>query len=85
MVDIHSEHYKIARRYMIRIRRDDFKDPHELAKYAAVCGLTIDQFREKYEFLVKDEPPQIELNLFGAKEIKSSEHHVAAGQPLEDQ
>ena len=35
MVDINSERYKIARRYMIRLRRDDFQDPHELAK---VCS-----------------------------------------------
>ncbi len=31
MVDIHSTRYGIARRYMIRLRRDDFEDPHELA------------------------------------------------------
>ena len=27
MVDIHSTRYAIARRYMIRLRRDDFEDP----------------------------------------------------------
>ena len=31
----HSTRYAIARRYMIRLRRDDFEDPHELAKLAA--------------------------------------------------
>ena len=35
MVDIHSDRYMIARRYMLRLRRDDFEDPHELAKFAA--------------------------------------------------
>src|SRR3954453_527634 len=33
MVDIHSTRYGIARRYMIRLRRDDFEDDHELAKF----------------------------------------------------
>jgi len=39
MVDIHSTRYSIARRYMIRLRRDDFEDPHELAKFAATAGI----------------------------------------------
>ena len=38
LVDTHSTRYAIARRYMIRLRRDDFEDPHELAKFAATCG-----------------------------------------------
>src|ERR1019366_5525511 len=28
MVDIHSTRFAIARRYMLRLRRDDFEDPH---------------------------------------------------------
>ena len=41
MVDIHSTRYGIARRYMIRLRRDDFDDPHELAKMAATVGISL--------------------------------------------
>lgn len=63
MVDINSERYKIARRYMIRLRRDDFQDPHELAKFAATAGINIDQFRADFEYLVEDEPPPIHLAL----------------------
>ena len=37
LVDIASTRYAIARRYMIRLRRDDFEDPHELAKLAATA------------------------------------------------
>ncbi|MCG8555589.1 MAG: 6-phosphofructokinase [Proteobacteria bacterium] len=59
MVDINTEHYRIARRYMLRLRRDDFADDHELAKFAAAAGLTLEQFREQFEYLVKDEPPPI--------------------------
>ena len=61
MVDIASERYKIARRYMIRLRRDDFEDPHELAKFAATAGISLDQFRQEFEYLVEDEPPSIHL------------------------
>jgi 6-phosphofructokinase 1 len=63
LVDIHSTRYAIARRYMIRIRRDDFDDPHELAKFAAACGLNLAQFREQFEYLVHDEPPGLHLVL----------------------
>jgi 6-phosphofructokinase len=39
LLDIHSTRYSIARRYMIRLRRDDFEDPKELAKFAATAGM----------------------------------------------
>ncbi len=61
LVDIHSTRYAIARRYMIRLRRDDFDDPHELARFAATCHLTLQQFRDQFEYLVKDEPPPLDL------------------------
>ena len=58
-VNILSHRYAIARRYMIRLRRDDFEDPHELAKFAATCGLDIPEFRAQFEYLVKLEPPPL--------------------------
>ena len=61
MVDIHSTRYAIARRYMIRLRRDDFQDPHELAKLAATCKLGPEEFRREFEYLVEDEPPALVL------------------------
>ena len=60
-VDIRSTRYAIARRYMIRLRRDDFEDPHELARFAATAHLTLDAFREQFEYLVKDEPPPLDI------------------------
>jgi 6-phosphofructokinase 1 len=59
LVDINSTRYAIARRYMIRLRRDDFDDPHELARFAATCGMTLAEFREEFEYLVQDEPPPL--------------------------
>ncbi|MCC6133541.1 MAG: 6-phosphofructokinase [Acidobacteria bacterium] len=61
MVDVHSTRYAIARRYMIRLRRDDFEDPHELAKFAATAGLSLTEFRRQFEHLIKNELPAIHL------------------------
>jgi len=61
LVDTRSTRYAIARRYMIRLRRDDFEDAHELAKFAATCGLHLQQFRDEFEYLIKDEPPPLDL------------------------
>jgi 6-phosphofructokinase len=61
LVNIQSTRYAIARRYMIRLRRDDFDDPHELAKYAATCGMNLQDFRSRFEALIKDEPPPLQL------------------------
>jgi len=57
LVDINSERYKIARRYMIRIRRDDFENPDLLAKLAATAVMTVTAFRERFEPLTANEPP----------------------------
>ena len=40
LVDTASTRYAIARRYMIRLRRDDFEDPHAVAKLAATARLS---------------------------------------------
>ena len=54
MVDTSSETYYVANRYMIRLRRDDFDDPHELAKYAATANLPLEKFRDQFYYLVAD-------------------------------
>lgn len=61
LVNINSTRYAIARRYMIRLRRDDFEDPHELAKFAATCGISLDEFRQQFEPLIESEPPALHL------------------------
>jgi len=61
LVDVHSTRYAIARRYMIRLRRDDFEDPHELAKFAATAGLSLQQFRGQFEYLIASEPPPLQI------------------------
>jgi 6-phosphofructokinase 1 len=65
LVDTQSTRYAIARRYMIRLRRDDFEDPHELAKFAATVGISLDEFRQQFEYLVGYEPPPLMMNAAG--------------------
>ena len=59
MVDIRSTRYAIARRYMIRLRRDDFEDPLKLAKIAETAGLSVADFRKDFEYLIDTELPPI--------------------------
>jgi ATP-dependent phosphofructokinase / diphosphate-dependent phosphofructokinase len=63
LVDTHSTRYAVARRYMIRLRRDDFDDPHELAKFAATAGLSLDEFCQEFQSLVEDEPPALVVDV----------------------
>jgi len=59
MVDTNTEYYKIARRYMLRLRRDDFAGAGEISRYASVTRLTPDEFRAQFEYLVSDEAPPL--------------------------
>ena len=49
LVDITSTRYAIARRFMVRLRRDDFEDPAELARIAAVVKMTPQQFQSEFD------------------------------------
>ncbi len=55
MVDPSSETFYIARRYMLRLNQADFEDPHELAKYAATCGISLDEFRKQFYYLIEND------------------------------
>ena len=61
LANIHSERYAIARSYMIRLKREDFTDAHELAKFAATCGVSLEEFRAEFGYLVADEPPRLRV------------------------
>ena len=61
MVDITSERYGIARRYMIRLRRDDFTDPEQLERLASECSMTVEAFKDRFEPLIDNEPPALRL------------------------
>jgi len=52
LVDINSEHYKVAREYMIRLEREDFENPEMLAKLAAAAKVTPEEFKKKFAHVV---------------------------------
>jgi ATP-dependent phosphofructokinase / diphosphate-dependent phosphofructokinase len=55
MVDPSSEAFYIARMYMLRLSKADFEDPHELAKYAATCGISLDEFKKQFYYLIEND------------------------------
>ncbi len=65
-VDIGSTRYAIARRYMMRLRRDDFDNPQRLAGLAQTAGLSPEAFRKRFEYVVEHEPPPLVLLQRGA-------------------
>jgi 6-phosphofructokinase 1 len=66
MVDIDSDRYKIARTYMLRLKKEDFDDPHELARLAATAGITPKAFLETFGALVEGEPMPVSMGPFRA-------------------
>ena len=71
LVDITSTRYAIARRYMIRLRRDDIEDPQEVAKLAATAHLKEEEFRRQFEYLVAAEPPPLAMDEQGERVASS--------------
>jgi 6-phosphofructokinase 1 len=63
VVDLHSTRYAIARRYMLRVRRDDLDDPEEVDRLAATAGMTPEAFVETFRPLVAKEPPALVIDL----------------------
>lgn len=61
MVDITSTRYGIARRYMIRLRKDDFDHIIELEKYARIANMTVEDFRARFAHVVEHEPAPLWL------------------------
>jgi len=51
-VDVTSTRYAIARRYMLRLSRADFDDRQNLAKLAGIANLSVEQFQERFGYLV---------------------------------
>ncbi|HEY6196048.1 MAG TPA: diphosphate--fructose-6-phosphate 1-phosphotransferase [Candidatus Eisenbacteria bacterium] len=67
-VDVNTSRYAIARRYMLRLRRDDFEHDERLEPLAAVARLSVEAFRNEFEYLVSDEPPALQLAEVGTSD-----------------
>jgi ATP-dependent phosphofructokinase / diphosphate-dependent phosphofructokinase len=62
MVNIDTESYKIARRYMIRLRKDDFDDVKELELLAKTAKTTPADFKKRFAYIVEREAPPLAFN-----------------------
>jgi 6-phosphofructokinase 1 len=51
-VDTTTESYQVARKYTIRLERDDLENPEKLAALAKVAKVTPEQFRERFARIV---------------------------------
>jgi len=51
MVNIESEGFRVARKYMIRLEAEDFQDPRQIAKLASAGNLTVEEFCHRFEYL----------------------------------
>ncbi len=63
LVDVSSEQYEIARRYMVRLRPEDFDEPASLAALANVIHRSPDEFRHMFGYLVTDRSIDRDLRL----------------------
>ena len=48
VVDLGSEHYQVAREYMVRLETEDLEDPEKLAELASAAGMSPDDFRTTF-------------------------------------
>jgi 6-phosphofructokinase 1 len=63
MVDIESDRYKIARSYMLRLKKGDFDDPTELGKLAAAAHITSDRFRQEFAHVLEGDSPRHSIHM----------------------
>jgi 6-phosphofructokinase len=53
LVDTESEHYRVARQYMIRLSEQDLRDPARLARLAEEAQTTPEEFARRYGRVVE--------------------------------
>src|SRR6185295_12412771 len=51
-VDVTTETYHVARKYMIRLEKDDLEDADKLAALARVAAMKPEEFKERYAHVV---------------------------------
>lgn len=52
-VDLNSDIYRALQHFMIRLVPSDFEDLTELAKYASVCGISLEEFKREFHHVVE--------------------------------
>jgi ATP-dependent phosphofructokinase / diphosphate-dependent phosphofructokinase len=55
-VDIDSDSYNVARKYMVRLEASDFAEVKSTARLALIGKLTKDEFERQFRYLINDPP-----------------------------
>ncbi|MBN8570333.1 MAG: hypothetical protein J0M18_11945, partial [Ignavibacteria bacterium] len=55
-VDVDSDGYKVARKYMIRMEANDFEEVKNIARLALIGNMKTEEFIDKFQYLTNDPP-----------------------------
>ncbi|MBL8006043.1 MAG: 6-phosphofructokinase [Ignavibacteria bacterium] len=55
-VDVDSDSYQVARKYMIRLESSDFDEVKNVARLALIGNMKTDEFISKFKYLINDPP-----------------------------
>ena len=55
-VDVDSDSYQVARKYMIRLEKNDFDELKNVARLALIGNMSTEEFVAKYKYLIDDPP-----------------------------
>jgi 6-phosphofructokinase 1 len=55
-VDIDSDSYKVARKYMIRLESEDFIEKRNIARLATIGNMKAEEFENRFRYLTNDPP-----------------------------
>ena len=61
-VDIDSDVYHVARKYMIRLEKEDFEEIKNVARLAIIGNMTAKEFEDKFKYLINDPPVKEETS-----------------------
>ncbi|MDD5362720.1 MAG: diphosphate--fructose-6-phosphate 1-phosphotransferase [Ignavibacteria bacterium] len=69
-VDVDSDSYQVARKYMIRLEKADFDEVKNVARLALIGNMKTEEFIDKYKYLINDPPVKEPKALDKIKEHK---------------
>jgi len=55
-VDVDSDSYQVARKYMIRLEKGDFDEIKNIARLALIGNMKTEEFEAKFKYLINDPP-----------------------------
>jgi len=55
-VDIDSDVYQVARKYMIRLEKNDFEEIKNVARLALIGNMKTEEFEKRFKYLINDPP-----------------------------